>query len=177
MQSEEKAGARGFLVRNNFTHYVLFAGLAGGLAEFVWILGYSVAVGADGWQVARAVAEAVVPVGAAWLATPALGIAIHFLLSILLAGAFIAVLAPLRLRNAGVTVAISLMALATVWAVNFLVILPVIHPAFVQLLPYPVTFLSKLLFGLAMGWTLAAARSPPIHPVANTPMVFPAARI
>ncbi len=94
--------------------------------------------------------------GVSWLATPALGIGIHFLLSILLAGAFIAVLVPRRLRNTGATVAISLMALAAVWAVNFFVILPIVHPAFVDLLPYPVTLLSKLLFGLAMAQVLAA---------------------
>ncbi|HLD13557.1 MAG TPA: hypothetical protein VJB18_02450 [Burkholderiales bacterium] len=50
-------------------------------------------------------------------------------------------------------------ALAAVWAVNFLVILPVVHPAFVYLLPYPVTLLSKLFFGLAMGRSLAADRA------------------
>lgn len=143
-------------MKRNFTHYALLAGLAGGLAEFIWITGYCFAAGSDGWQVARMVAEAVVPAGAAWLATPALGIGIHFLLSILLASAFIAALSPWQLRNAGVTVAISLMALAVVWVVNFLVVLPIVHPVFVDLLPYPVTLLSKLLFGLAMAQVLAA---------------------
>lgn len=161
------------------TRSVLLAGLAGGLAEMIWIAGYSLVVGADGWQVARAVAEAVVPAGAAWLATPASGIVIHFLLSILLAGAFVTVFAWLMPRrcSVGTTVVVSLIALATVWAMNFLVILPVVHPAFVQLLPYPVTLLSKLFFGLAMGWSLVAARSTLIHTVANTPMTAPATRI
>lgn len=155
-------------MKKKFTHHALLAGLAGGLAELVWIAGYSLATGTDGWQVARAVAEAVVPAGAAWLATPALGIVIHFLLSILLAGAFVAVLAPWRLRNAGTTVAIGLMALATVWAVNFLVILPILHPAFVHLLPYPVTLLSKLLFGLAMARVLMMAPHAGVPLVADT---------
>lgn len=159
---------------------VVLAGLAGGLAEFIWITGYSLATGMDGWQVARAVAEAVVPAGAAWLATPALGIVIHFLLSILLAGAFVTMLARLMPRRcgAGTTVVISLIALTTVWAINFLVILPVVHPAFIHLLPYPVTLLSKLFFGLAMGWTLAAAvRRAPIYSVAGTPVAVPIARV
>lgn len=167
-------------MKKKFAHYVLFAGLAGGLAEVIWISGYSLAVGADGWQVARAVAEVAAPAGASWSAAPAIGVAIHFLLSMLLAGVFAVCLSipVLRHRSTAVTMIISTVALAAVWAVNFLVILPAVHPAFVQLLPYPVTFLSKLLFGLAMGWSFAAAaRSAPRHPAANTPMTVPAARI
>ena len=159
---------------------VLLAGLAGGLAEVIWIASYSLAVGAEGWQVARAVAEVAMPGGALLPAAPAMGIVIHFLLSIALAGVFAMCLSipVLRHRSTAVTVTIGMVALAAVWAVNFLVILPVVHPAFVHLLPYPVTLLSKLFFGLAMGWSLAAAaRNAPIHPAAGTPMAVPAARV
>lgn len=151
-------------MKKKFTHYVLLAGLAGGLAELVWIAGYSLVTGIDGWQVARMVAEVVVPAGA----TPMLGIAIHFLLSILLAGAFVRVHAPLRRRGAGATIAVGLMALAVVWAVNFFVILPIVHPAFVHLLPYPVTLLSKLLFGLAMAQALVMTPRVDVPLVADT---------
>jgi hypothetical protein len=41
------------------------------------------------------------------------------------------------------------LALATVWAVNFLVVLPYLNPGFVDLLPYSVTLVSKLLFGVS----------------------------
>jgi hypothetical protein len=143
------------------TRSVLLAGLAGGLAEMIWIASYSLAVGAEGWQVARAVTEVAVPGGALLPAAPAMGIVIHFLLSIALAGVFATCLSMpvLRHRSTAVTVTLSMIALAAVWAVNFLVILPVVHPAFVHLLPYPVTLLSKLFFGLAMGWSLAADRA------------------
>ena len=143
------------------TRSVLLAGLASGLAEVIWIASYSLAVGADGWQVARAVAEVAVPGGALLPAAPAMGIVIHFLLSIALAGVFAMCLSipALRHRGTAVTVTLGMVALAAVWAVNFLVILPVVHPAFVHLLPYPVTLLSKLFFGLAMGWSLAADRA------------------
>lgn len=167
-------------MKKNFVHYVLFAGLAGGLAEVIWIASYSLAVGADGWQVTRAVTATFVPDGVSLPGAAAIGIAIHFLLSMLLAGVFAVCFSipVLRHRSTAVTMIISTVALAAVWAVNFLVILPVVHPAFVQLLPYPVTFLSKLLFGLAMGWSFAAAaRSAPRHPAANIPMTVPAARI
>lgn len=156
---------------------VLLAGLAGGLAEVIWIASYSLAVGAEGWQVARAVAEVAVPGGALLPAAPAIGIGIHFLLSIALAGVFAMCLSipVLRHRSAAVTATIGMVAVGAVWAVNFLVILPVVHPAFVHLLPYPVTLLSKLFFGLAMGWSLAAAaRTAPIY-TAGTPMAVPTA--
>ena len=42
-----------------------------------------------------------------------------------------------------------LAALVSVWAVNFFVVLPIISPAFVHLAPYPVSLMSKVLFGLA----------------------------
>jgi hypothetical protein len=44
-------------------------------------------------------------------------------------------------------------ALACVWAVNFFVALPLISPEFVSLVPYPVSLISKLLFGLAAAET------------------------
>jgi hypothetical protein len=39
-------------------------------------------------------------------------------------------------------------ALAAIWVMNFVVVLPVLNPDFVTLLPYGITFLSKLMFGL-----------------------------
>ena len=42
-----------------------------------------------------------------------------------------------------------LAALAGVWAVNFIVVLPIVSPAFVDMVPYAVSLTSKLLFGLA----------------------------
>jgi hypothetical protein len=44
--------------------------------------------------------------------------------------------------------------LGIVWAVNFLVVLPVLEPAFLTLLPLAVTLASKLLFGVAAAATL-----------------------
>jgi hypothetical protein len=39
-------------------------------------------------------------------------------------------------------------ALIAVWAINFMVVLPLLNPDFVSLVSYPVSFVSKLLFGL-----------------------------
>jgi hypothetical protein len=44
--------------------------------------------------------------------------------------------------------------LIIVWAVNFLVVLPVLNPAFIVLLPDSVTLFSKMLFGTAMALVL-----------------------
>jgi hypothetical protein len=42
-----------------------------------------------------------------------------------------------------------LAALAGVWVVNFLVVLPIVSPAFVHVIPYSVSLMSKMLFALA----------------------------
>ena len=48
--------------------------------------------------------------------------------------------------------------LLAVWSANFLVVLPYLNPGFVQLLPYGVTLLSKLLFGLSAAAIFRADR-------------------
>ena len=59
-----------------------------------------------------------------------------------------------RPRGMVVTLAVSVLTLATVWTLNFYVVLPVLNPVFIALMPYPVTFASKMLFALAMAVTL-----------------------
>jgi hypothetical protein len=44
-----------------------------------------------------------------------------------------------------------------VWAVNFFVVLPVINPQFVDLVPYAISLVSKVLFGVAAAGTLQRA--------------------
>ena len=50
-------------------------------------------------------------------------------------------------------------ALGIVWAVNFLIVLPIINPQFTDVVPYTVSFLSKILFGLAAACTLQVAQA------------------
>ena len=85
------------------------------------------------------------------------------MLSIALASVFVRALSR-RLGAATIFLA-ALAALAAVWAFNFLLLLPLINPAFVSLLPHPVTLVSKLLFGVAMASVLVwqAGREFPIH--------------
>ncbi len=130
---------------------VLAAGTAGGVAEVLWIAAAATALGADGWAVARAVSTTVVPGLAASSVAPWIGLLIHFLLSIALA---VVLVRALHHRRAAVIFLAALTALAAVWAFNFLLLLPLIDPAFVALLPHPVTLISKLLFGVAMASVL-----------------------
>ena len=133
---------------------VLLAGLAGGIAEIAWVLAYGAFAGVSAADVAREVTASVFPGAANAPAGLALGIGIHLALSIALAFAFVALLQDFLQDGAG-TIAIALGALAGVWAVNFLVVLPLVNPRFVTLMPYAATFLSKALFGAAMGTVLA----------------------
>jgi hypothetical protein len=48
-------------------------------------------------------------------------------------------------------------ALLIVWAINFFVVLPFVSPGFVDVVPYAVSLLSKLLFGIAAAWTFQLA--------------------
>jgi len=128
----------------------VLAGAAGGLAEMVWVSVYAALTGGDAAVLARGVTTAS---GAAALlpsATVAVGIAIHMVLAVAL-GLALAVLwqalssrAPQSGLYAG-----TLAVLAAVWVTNFFVLLPAFSPEFVHLVPYSVSLMSKLLFGLA----------------------------
>ncbi len=87
------------------------------------------------------------------------GVAIHYVLSLLIAGA--AAFAYLRIFAGDIDestiFASSISALAIIWASNFFVVLPVVNPVFVTLMPLTVTLISKIGFGIAMGWVFATA--------------------
>jgi hypothetical protein len=142
---------------------IVVAGLIGGTAEVVWVTLYSAFTSADAAVVAREIVYSLPFAGAR--ATAANGVAIHLTLSVVLAFAFGLLLWHPLLRRAGlaVNVVFACAALALVWVINFGVVLPVMNPIFVDLLPYAVTFISKLLFGAAMGVTLYRLAGRPVH--------------
>jgi hypothetical protein len=84
-----------------------------------------------------------------------LAVALGVALAIVLRPAF----APLR-GTLGIYASLVL-ALTGVWAVNFLVVLPQISPAFVDLVPYQVSLLSKILFGLTAASVLGTRSRAP----------------
>jgi hypothetical protein len=133
------------------TRHGVVAGVTGGLAEIVWITLYAGATGADPSTLARAVTTAA-GVSALFPSAPvALGVTVHMLLA---AGLGIALSFGWRAlsshrSNIANPFPFILAALVGVWAVNFFVLLPGISPAFIHLVPYPVSLVSKVLFGLA----------------------------
>jgi hypothetical protein len=125
----------------------VLAGLAGGLAEVVWIWTYAVLTNSDAGLVARGVTDAVrfnqnvSPVVS--------GIAIHMGLASILGVAVALAIRPVvgLLNGFGLYAALGA-ALFVVWAVNFLVVLPLVSPQFVDVVPYTVSLFSKVLFGI-----------------------------
>jgi hypothetical protein len=134
----------------------LLAGLSGGAAEVAWVSLYSSATETSGMIVAQQVTASVAPAAAELSSAPLLGITIHMLLSVVLGLAFAATIWRLVSPRLGAAalLATAAVSLALVWAINFLIVLPVLNPAFVTLLPYGITLASKVLFGVAMGSVL-----------------------
>jgi len=130
----------------------VLAGLAGGAAEVAWISLYAAVTGSDAAAVARGVSDTV----GIDAASPAVaGVAIHMTIAAMLGMALAAALAPLRLEGARLY-AVLAGALAGVWAINFMIVLPLLNPAFVGIVPLGVSFVSKLLFGVAAAASLQA---------------------
>jgi hypothetical protein len=82
------------------------------------------------------------------------GLLINYVLALLIAA--VAVFAYLRTFAGDIDepaiFATSIAALVAIWAANFFVVLPVVNPDFVTLMPYTVTLISKIGFGITMGW-------------------------
>lgn len=136
------------------------AGFAGGLAEIVWVTLYGAVTGTPVAPVARGVAISLFPALTAIPWSVTLGILIHMGLAI---GLGMALALAFRFASRGFRIGesvfgLTLLALAGVWAVNFLIVLPRINPAFVHLLPYAVTLFSKLLFGFSAASVFRAGR-------------------
>ena len=134
---------------------VVWGGFLGGAAEVVVVTLAALFAGIGGWAVATGVSDAVYPAAFQGEAAIWVGMTIHFVLSFLIAACFVPFAARIHERfGASAVVAASAAALCCVWAMNFFVILPRVAPEFVTLVPYPVSFLSKLSFGVVMGLTL-----------------------
>jgi len=138
------------------TKQILLAGLCGGLAEIIWIASYSYLGPGNGEEIAREITASLLPGMANLSPAPLLGIAIHLVLSLALSLTFVGIVwVPTikRFGQPGILI-VALAVLSFVWAINFLVVLPILNPVFVTLLPDSVTLFSKMLFGVAMALSL-----------------------
>ncbi|MBI3900161.1 MAG: hypothetical protein HY308_18005 [Gammaproteobacteria bacterium] len=146
------------------TSLVLLAGLAGGLAEVVWVAAYGVISPVSAANIAREVTSSIAPNLVQSPNAVMIGLGIHLLLSLVVGFGFARVVWPrLSHRRSAAIFASALATLAVLWAINFFAVLPMLHPTFVTLLPYAVTFISKALFALAMAAVLTGVR--PLVPV------------
>ena len=137
---------------------LILAGIAGAVAELVWVGLFCGLTPLSGAEVLRQVTASVIPgtAGAAW--APAFGLVVHFALGVAIAYAFGLAVWRHGVRRNGpdATLAVSVIGLAAIWAFNFFVLLPFLNPDFVRLMPHGFTFESQLLFGLVMGSVLNA---------------------
>ena len=140
----------------------VIAGAAGGLAEIVWVSLYATITGGNAATIARGVTTAAGVTAMLPAAPVGVGIAVHMALAVLLGIALAGLWQVLARRDVGVVglSGVMLAALTAVWAMNFFVILPALSPPFIALLPYPVSLISKLLFGLAAAETLRRCATP-----------------
>ena len=139
----------------------ILVGIAGGFAEIAWIAAYGAASGHDTTAVARAISTTiawVLPGGSPIAGSIGFGIAFHMIAAVGLGLALAFVWRELMAREPAVVNEYTFMAgaLTIVWAFNFFVVLPQISPAlpdvhhaFVEIVPYLASLISKLLFGLA----------------------------
>ena len=156
------------------TRHGVVAGVAGGLAEIAWITLYAGATGADPSTLARAVTTAA-GVSALFPSAPvALGVTVHMLLAAVLGIALSFGWRALSAHRSNIASPFPFMlaALVGVWVINFFVLLPGISPAFIHLVPYPVSLVSKVLFGLAAAEAfrrqeVSALRARPSEPFAT----------
>jgi len=137
----------------------VLAGAAGGLAEVAWVSLYAVLTGTNAAAVAHGVTTAV---GATALLPDdavMLGIAIHMTIAVTLGIALAAAWQVVAKYTSSTRAQYGFVvaALIGVWAMNFFVVLPVISPNFIHLAPYAVSFVSKLLFGIAAAEVLRRA--------------------
>lgn len=144
------------------------AGAAGGLAEVAWVALYAAVTGGNAPIIAKGITTAA-GVGALFPDAPVgVGVAVHMVLALTLGIALaFAWNSPARRATAVGPYGFCLTALLGVWFVNFFVILPLVSPGFIQLVSYPVSLASKLLFGLAAAQALrlGAQRAQQVVPV------------
>jgi hypothetical protein len=133
------------------TRHGVVAGVAGGLAEIAWVTLYAGATGADPSTLARAVTTAAGVSALLPSAPVALGVTVHMSLAVALGIGLSFGRRALSLHRWDIASPFPFMlaALVGVWVINFFVLLPGISPAFIHLVPYPVSLVSKVLFGLA----------------------------
>lgn len=142
----------------NTLHQILATGVAGGVAEILWISGISLVLALNASDVAREVTASVVPQWREAGYAVVFGIVIHMVLSIVLSSVYLLTLGRWAARRFSLfgQLLTGVAALVSIWAVNFFILLPLMNPAFSDHLSYGVTLMSKVLFAVSMVLTFRA---------------------
>lgn len=132
------------------------AGLAGGIAEVVFMSVYGSFSGMSGERLLSLITYTFFDAAFSYGALGAVsGLAIHLVLSAIIGvffGAFMYALHGGADRASYGRVAVSgIVILIGIWAFNFFVLLPKINPQFVSYVPLTAAFFSKLMFGISVG--------------------------
>lgn len=136
--------------------------MAGGFAEIAWVALYAGVTGGDAAMLAKGVTSAA-GVSALLPSSPAmLGIIVHMSFAVIVGLLLAFAWRELRVQWPSLKspFPLALAALAGIWVLNFFIVLPIVSPAFVHLLPYPVSLTSKLLFGIAAAAALQCQTVP-----------------
>lgn len=141
----------------------ILAGLAGGIAEVIWVGCYAAFGGAHAPEIAGQIANTVFPGILNASAAPAVGLAIHLGLSAILGLALAFALSGVSRHWPAALLPISVGILGLIWVLNFMLVLPSLNPVFPTLLPAWVTLASKLFFGTAFGTAFAIAVGRPFR--------------
>lgn len=138
----------------NMWKVAALAGFAGGLAEVVWVFLYGLVTSNATLVVAYEITHSIAPALAMTPYAPLFGFITHFALAAIIATGFTYTIWQPYLRHKSTLAILStaLLTLASIWAINFLLVLPNLNPTFINLMPYSITLASKLLFGLVMAW-------------------------
>ena len=131
---------------------IIFSGFIGGMAEVLFMLFYSFVSKGSLVVIGSEITKSFFKSYEAGVDAALLGLLIHFLLAFVVSFFFITVIMPLfnAFNHPNRIMLMSLVYLAMIWCLNFLILLPKVNVAFVHLFPYMVTFASKLLFGYSM---------------------------
>lgn len=140
----------------------MIAGVFGGFMEVAWMTLWHAQRTLDASPVARGVTATFSPGLGNGEWGVSLGVAIHMALSVVLGVAIAyAVRSLLGMASRPARAAAVFATLVAIWAVNFFIILPIINPAFVTMVPYSISLMSKALFGVAAALALSGGRVDP----------------
>lgn len=139
---------------------ILLAGVAGGVAEIIWFMLPGIFLSLNVHDLASGITASIVPAWGSSANAAFAGVLIHLFLSVLLAAAYIATVGRWSISRFGLfgQLLVGVVSLLAVWAVNYLLILPILNPAFIEISTYSLSLPSKALFAIAMVLTLRHMR-------------------